>query len=160
MTQKTVNAKQETNKIILVMGLSSQPKQVTALCTVLNCGMGLMSGFNRKTIQHGQRLLTCLDNVSWTDVPADDFVGASAGHYQVLLIIIRVELGAEGHLLVGETRNHVPRLHVPELDIPAQTARIPRSGKADENKIYQIFFSLKDIPAQIPLFRCWHSLHK
>ena len=36
----------------------------------------------------------------------------------MLLVIIRVELDTEGHLVIGEPPNHVPGLRVPHLDAP------------------------------------------
>ncbi len=42
----------------------------------------------------------------------------------MLLIVVRVELGAERHLLVREPGDHVARLHIPQLDISESRASV------------------------------------
>ena len=68
-----------------------------------------------------QMTVVLLDDVPAPDVPADDLVGAGPRHNEVLLVIIRVELDTESHLVVGEPAHHVPSLRVPHLDVSVVT---------------------------------------
>ena len=51
-------------------------------------------------------------------VPTHYLVAAGASDNKVLEGIIGVELGTEGHLLVGEPATHLASLGVPHLDVP------------------------------------------
>ena len=74
-------------------------------------------------VDSSQMTVVLLDDVSTSDVPADDLVGAGARHYQVLSVVIGVKLDTEGHLVVGEPPHHVSSLRVPHLDGPVVAGR-------------------------------------